>query len=63
MLVLSRRKGESIVVAGEIEVRVVEIGRGRVHIGVVAPPHLTIHREEVHRRILAEREERLAVSC
>ena len=54
MLVLSRREGESIVIADEIVVHVVDIGRGRVQIGVTAPPHLTIHREEIHRRIRQE---------
>ncbi|HEY2883347.1 MAG TPA: carbon storage regulator CsrA [Pirellulales bacterium] len=51
MLVLSRKAGQSIVIAGDIVVNVVEIGRGRVQIGVSAPAHLPIHREEIHRRI------------
>ena len=54
MLVLSRRQGESIVIAGEIVVNVVDIGRGRVQIGVTAPSHLSVHREEIHRRIQHE---------
>jgi carbon storage regulator len=56
MLVLSRKEGQSIVIAGEIVVNVREIGRGRVQIGVVAPPHLSIHREEIHRRIQREQQ-------
>jgi carbon storage regulator len=51
MLVLSRKAGQSIVIAGNIVVNVVEIGRGRVQLGVSAPAHLSIHREEIHRRI------------
>ena len=54
MLVLSRKQGQSIVIAGEIVVSIVELSRGRVQIGIEAPPHLTIHREEIHRRIQAE---------
>ena len=57
MLVLSRKTGQSIVIAGEIVVNIREIGRGRVQIGVTAPPQLTVHREEIHRRI--QREEQL----
>jgi carbon storage regulator len=51
MLVLSRKQGESIVIADHIVVNVIDIGRGRVQIGVSAPPHLSVHREEIHRRI------------
>jgi carbon storage regulator len=51
MLVLSRKRGESIVVDGEITITVVENCRGRVQLGIDAPAHVTIHREEIHRRI------------
>jgi carbon storage regulator len=54
MLVLSRKQGQSIIIANDIVVRVVNIGHGRVQIAVTAPPHLPIHREEVHRRIQKE---------
>jgi carbon storage regulator len=54
MLVLSRKQGQSIVIAEDIVVSVIDIGHGRVQIGVSAPPHLPIHREEVHRRIQQE---------
>jgi carbon storage regulator len=51
MLVLSRKQGESIVIANDIVVNIVDIGRGRVQIGVTAPPHYSVNREEIHRRI------------
>jgi carbon storage regulator CsrA len=47
MLVLSRKRGQSIVIADEIVVNVVEISRGRVQIGVSAPAHLSIYRQEL----------------
>ena len=56
MLVLSRKPGQSIVIAGEIVVSVVEIGRGRVQIGVTAPDDVPIHRDEIFRRMQAEQE-------
>lgn len=49
MLVLSRKHNEKIVIAGGIEIQVVEIGRGKVRLGIVAPG-LEVHREEVWRR-------------
>jgi len=62
MLILSRKQGQSIVIAQDIVVNVVDMGRGRVQIGVTAPAHLPIHREEIHRRIREESREQLAVS-
>jgi len=35
-------------------VNIVEIGRGRVQIGIEAPSDLSIHREEIYRRIQNE---------
>ena len=55
MLVLSRKEDQSIVIGGEIVVSVVDIGRGRVQLGITAPPHMTVHREEIYQRIQDER--------
>ncbi len=70
MLVLSRRAGESIVIAGEIVVTVVELGRGRVQIGIEAPPHIPVHRQEIVERMILrgeldglERGTRRTVEC
>lgn len=56
MLVLSRRIGESIVIGNTIRVTVVDIGQGRVKIGVQAPGNVSVDREEIHDRKLVERE-------
>jgi carbon storage regulator len=50
MLVLTRRVGETIVIDGEIQVTVVSVKGDRVRLGIVAPPDVTVDREEVHRR-------------
>ena len=63
MLVLSRKEGQSIVIQGEIVVSVVDVGRGRVQLGVTAPPHMTIHREEIHQRIQEEGRWRAPARC
>ncbi len=56
MLILSRKPGESIVIAGEIVVTVVELGRGRVQIGIDAPTHIPVYRNEIFERMLADSE-------
>lgn len=49
MLVLSRKLGEEVVIAGNIRVKVVGIQGNRVKLGIVAPQDVTVHREEIHR--------------
>ncbi len=47
MLVLSRKKNESVVIGDVIEVIVVEIRSDKVRLGVIAPPEIPVHRAEV----------------
>lgn len=54
MLVLTRRSGESVIIGNGIKLTVVNIGPGRVKIGIEAPPNVRIDREEVHARIQQE---------
>ena len=56
MLVLSRKKGQKIVVGGSVYVTVVEISDNRVKLTFDAPHEVPIHREEVYRRIQKEKE-------
>lgn len=51
MLVLSRRKGERIVVGDLVTVSVLDIRGGRVRLGFSGPAEVPIHREEVFVRI------------
>lgn len=46
MLVLSRKKNESIFVNNNIKITIVEIAENRVRIGIEAPKDIPIHREE-----------------
>lgn len=48
MLVLSRKKNESIVINGDITIVVVEIRGDKVKLGVEAPREVTVHRREVY---------------
>jgi carbon storage regulator len=54
MLVLTRRPGESIIIGDGIKLTVVNVGPGRVKIGIDAPSHVRINREEIHARIQQE---------
>ena len=53
MLVLSRKPQQSIVIGDDILITVIEMGRGRVQIGVRAPQYMPIYREEIVRRMVA----------
>lgn len=54
MLVLSRRKDESVVIDGGITVMVVEIREHSVRLGFTAPKDVTVHRSEVQDEILRQ---------
>ncbi len=47
MLVLSRRKAETIRIGGNIEIHVVEIRGGRVRLGIQAPQEIRVLRSEI----------------
>jgi carbon storage regulator len=51
MLVLRRKVGESIVLAGVINISVLAVEGERVKIGISAPPDVTIVREELLRAV------------
>jgi carbon storage regulator len=48
MLVLSRKKNESIVIDDRIKIVVVEIRGDKVRLGVEAPKEVPVHRQEVY---------------
>ncbi|KAA8785576.1 carbon storage regulator [Paenibacillus sp. 4624] len=51
MLVLSRKKGESIVIQDQIEVTVLAVEGDTVRIGISAPKHIDIFRQEIYAAI------------
>jgi carbon storage regulator len=56
MLVLSRHKGERIVIGNDIVLTVVEIRGDRVRLGFTGPQEVPIHREEVFQRLAQEQQ-------
>lgn len=55
MLVLTRSIGERLFIQdGEIKIQVLEVKGNQVRIGIEAPKHIAIHREEVFERIKTE---------
>ncbi|ANU14796.1 Carbon storage regulator [Planococcus halocryophilus Or1] len=54
MLVLGRKKGETIVINDDIEITVTSIEGDMVRLGITAPKQITIHRKEVYLEIQEE---------
>lgn len=54
MLVLTRKKSESIIIGGVIRITAVEIRGDKVRIGITAPKEVEVHRAEVYKAIHGE---------
>lgn len=54
MLVLTRKKGQSIVIAEKIKITVLEMKGDQVRLGIEAPQELSVYREEIYEQILSE---------
>jgi carbon storage regulator len=55
MLILTRRHGESVKIGDEVTVTVLAVKGHQVRIGVAAPKHVPVHREEIYERLQAEK--------
>ena len=51
MLILSRRSSESIIVGDEVTITILSVKGKQVRIGIDAPPHIGVHREEIYQKI------------
>ena len=61
MLVLSRKVGESIRIAEDIEVMVVEVKQGKVRLGFRCPDQVPILRQEIYDRVRSEEQTTLTL--
>ena len=53
MLVISRQLSQTIMIGDDIKLTVVRIGQQHVRIGIDAPKHVPIHRQEIYDAIKA----------
>jgi len=51
MLVLTRKTGQKIIIANDIEVIILETKGDAVKLGIEAPKHISIYREEIYEEI------------
>lgn len=54
MLILTRRVGERIAIGDDVFLTIIEVKGRQVRVGIEAPPHMIVHREEIYRRIQEE---------
>lgn len=54
MLILTRRIGEVLIIDDDIQVEVLEVRGSQVRIGIDAPKHIAVHREEIFERLIRE---------
>jgi carbon storage regulator len=55
MLVLSRRKDESIMIGDDVEITIVDVRGDKVRLGITAPKSIPVHRREVYEAIQREK--------
>jgi len=58
MLVLSRKKNESIVINENIVITVIEVRGDKVRLGIQAPREVPIHRNEVYEALLQQSQQK-----
>ena len=54
MLVLTRKLGEVIAIGDDIKITIIEVKGKQVRLGIEAPQHTAVHREEIYQRIQEE---------
>jgi carbon storage regulator len=54
MLILTRRVGESVMIGDDVTITVLGVKGNQVRVGINAPKHVAVHREEIYERIKRE---------
>lgn len=53
-MVLTRKRDESIIIGDDIKIIVVDVRGDQVKLGIDAPRHIPVHREEIYKEIQEE---------
>ncbi len=56
MLVLSRKEGQSIFIGDDVRITILSSKGGKVRVGIEAPKNITVYREELVKKIAANKE-------
>ncbi|MEK4173662.1 carbon storage regulator CsrA [Lysinibacillus sp. FSL L8-0312] len=62
MLVLSRKKDESIMIGDHIEIKILAVEGEQIKLGIIAPKTVKVHRSEVFEAIQVQNKEALSTS-
>jgi carbon storage regulator len=60
LLILTRKIGETIAIGDDVKIQIIEIKGRQVRLGIQAPAHTAVHREEVYNRIQEQNREAAA---
>ncbi|MDB2154359.1 carbon storage regulator CsrA [Clostridium butyricum] len=62
MLIITRKKGESIMIGDDIEITISKIDDGSVKIGIEAPRNVNILRKELYEEVEKENKEAVNIN-
>ena len=54
MLILTRKIDESVIIGDDVKITVLGVKGGQVRLGIDAPKHISVHRQEIYDRIQDE---------
>jgi carbon storage regulator len=57
MLILTRRVGETVMIGDDVTITVLGVKGNQVRVGINAPKHVAVHREEIYERIKREQQD------
>lgn len=62
MLIITRKKGESLMIGDDIEITISKLDDGSVKLGIQAPKEITILRKELYEAVEKENREAMKIN-